>query len=155
MSTPFEALGGEPGVRALVDRFYDLMEEQPEAQAIRRMHPAKLESSRLKLHLFLCGWLGGPPLYVQKYGHPRLRARHLPFPIGDEARDAWMGCMTRALDEQVADEGLRSRLVQSFQRTADHMRNLGPGGASRVGPGLGRGGGGGRGGGHGGGRGRG
>ena len=80
---PFERIGGEEGVRALVDRFYDLMDTLPEAAGIRAMHPRDLRMSREKLYLFLVGWLGGPPLYVERFGHPRLRARHLPFPIGD------------------------------------------------------------------------
>ena len=83
--TPFEALGGEPRVRALVDRFYDLMELDPVFAPIRGLHPGTLEGSRDKLHWYMCGWLGGPQHYVQRFGHPRLRARHLPFSIG-------MGC---------------------------------------------------------------
>jgi hemoglobin len=110
-------------VRALVDRFYDLMSELPEAADVLRMHPRSLASSREKLRLFLTGWLGGPQLYVERYGHPRLRARHLPFPIDDRARDAWMLCMRQALDEQVQDSLLREMLRGSFQRLADHMRN--------------------------------
>lgn len=137
-------------MRALVDRFYDLMEELPAAADIRAMHPPDLAGSRAKLHWFLCGFFGGPDLYVQKYGHPRLRGRHMPFPIGDDARDAWMLCMTAAVGELVPDERLADMLLQHFQRTANHMRNQGPGGVNRVGPGLGGGGGGGgRGGGHG------
>jgi hemoglobin len=123
--TPFERLGGPDGVRKLVDRFYDLMSELPEARDVLHMHPQDLHSSREKLRLFLTGWLGGPPLYVQRYGHPRLRMRHLPFAIDDAARDAWMRCMRQALDEQVADELLREMLRGAFQRMADHMRNTG------------------------------
>ena len=124
--TPFERIGGPAGVRALVDRFYDLMSELPEAQHVLRMHPEDLASSREKLRLFLTGWLGGPQLYVERYGHPRLRMRHLPFAIDDAARDAWMRCMRQALDEQVQDPLLHELLRGSFQRMADHMRNAGP-----------------------------
>jgi hemoglobin len=123
--TPFERLGGPAGVRALVDRFYDLMSELPEAAGVLQMHPEDLASSREKLRLFLTGWLGGPPLYVERFGHPRLRMRHLPFAIDDTARDAWMACMLRALDEQVHDAPLREMLRGAFQRMADHMRNTG------------------------------
>lgn len=121
--TPYDRLGGDTGVRKLVDRFYDLMDTLPEARAIRDMHPPDLSGSRDKLHLFLSGFLGGPPLYIQRFGHPRLRARHLPFPIDAAARDQWLMCMDRALDELVGDRLLRMQLSQSFARVADHMRN--------------------------------
>jgi hemoglobin len=123
--TPFERVGGPEGVRALVDRFYDLMSELPEAAEVLRMHPRDLASSREKLRLFLTGWLGGPQLYVERFGHPRLRARHLPFAIDDRARDAWMLCMQKALEEQVNDPLLLEMLRGAFQKLADHMRNTG------------------------------
>ncbi len=134
--TPFERIGGEPGVRALVDRFYDLMDTVPDAAPIRAMHPRDLRMSREKLFLFLVGWMGGPPLYVQRFGHPRLRARHLPFPIGDDEARQWMLCMSRALDA-LEDAELRNFLAGAFERTALHMRNQG--GMQIVGPPLGRG----------------
>ncbi len=121
--TPYELLGGETGVRTLVDRFYDLMDTLPEAAGIRALHAADLSGARDKLFKFLSGWLGGPPLYVQEYGHPKLRARHLPFPIGAAERDAWMLCMGRALDESPLEGVARDQLKGAFFRTADHMRN--------------------------------
>ncbi len=133
MTSPYDQLG-EDRVRALVDRFYDLMDTLPSAAGVRALHGRDLAPSRTKLFLFLSGWLGGPPLYVSRYGHPRLRARHLPFPIGEPERDAWMLCMDRALTE-VVDEPLRGQLSQALARTADHMRNQG--GLSVVGPPLG------------------
>ena len=90
---------------------------------IRQMHPADLSSSRDKLDLFLNGWMGGPELYQEKYGHPKLRARHLPFPIGSSERNQWLDCMQRAMDEVAIDEGLKARLHESFFATADWMRN--------------------------------
>ena len=123
-ATPFVLIGGEPGVRRLVDRFYDVMDEATEARGIRALHPESLDSSREKLHLFLVGWLGGPPLYLERIGPPMLRARHLPFPIGEPERDAWLWCMDVALDEQDMPEELRTFLRQRFQAMADHMRNL-------------------------------
>jgi len=131
-SSPFEPLGGEAGVRALVDRFYDLMDSLPEVKVIRDLHPADLSESREKFFLFLCGWLGGPQLYVQRYGHPRLRARHMPFPIGDSERDQWLLCMKQTLEEQIDDERLRSQLMSAFTQTANHMRNQGGGLGSRF-----------------------
>ncbi len=123
--SPFDRLGGAPGVRKLVDRFYDLMGELPEAAHVLHMHPPDLASSREKLYEFLSGWLGGPPLYVEKRGHPRLRARHLPFAIDDAARDGWLMCMDRALDECVSEPMLKELLRGAFGRMADHMRNQG------------------------------
>jgi hemoglobin len=122
-ATPFARLGGESGVRALVDRFYDLMELEPAYAEVRAMHPGTLDGSRDKLFWFLCGWLGGPDLYVQRHGHPRLRARHLPYVIGIRERDQWMACMIQALHEQQIDESLAGRLAESFFGTADWMRN--------------------------------
>lgn len=119
----YERLGGEVGVRALVNRFYDLMDSLPEAYAIRKLHPADLSLSREKLFLFLSGWLGGPPLYTERYGDPRLRARHLPFSIGVQERDLWLMCMRQAMIELAVEEGLRRDLMAALTRTADHMRN--------------------------------
>ncbi|MCU0814296.1 MAG: group II truncated hemoglobin [Burkholderiaceae bacterium] len=123
--TPYEFVGGEPGVRALVDRFYDLMDLEPAYAGIRALHPTTLDDSRDKLHWFLCGWLGGPPLYVQRFGHPRLRARHLPYAIGIAERDQWLACMRQAMREQGVDEAFAGRLAASFFNTADWMRNKG------------------------------
>lgn len=126
MSTPtppFDALGGESGIRALVDHFYDLMERAPEAATIRRLHAASLKRSREKLFEYLTGWSGGPPLYESKYGHPRLRARHLPFPIASRERDEWLWCMDRALDAHPAPEPVKAFLRERFTALADHMRN--------------------------------
>jgi len=123
--TPFDLVGGEPGVRALVDRFYDLMELEPAYAGIRRLHPPSLDDSRDKLFWFLCGWLGGPNHYVERFGHPRLRARHLPYPIGIAERDQWLACMRQAMREQHLPEPLAERLAAAFFNTADWMRNRG------------------------------
>jgi hemoglobin len=121
--TPYQNMGGEAAVRALVDRFYDLMDTQPEAWEVRKLHPQDLSGSRDKLFKFLSGWLGGPPLYQQEYGHPMLRRRHLPFPIDTRARDQWMLCMNQALDEQPIDPEMREAVRRAFAGLADHMRN--------------------------------
>lgn len=123
--TPFDRLGGEPGVRALVDHFYDLMDLEPAFAELRALHPATLEGSRDKLFWFLCGWLGGPDHYQERFGHPRLRARHLPFAIGVKERDQWVACMDQAMGECATPEALRQRLRESFFKTADWMRNKG------------------------------
>ena len=123
--TPFDQLGGEPAVRALVDRFYDLMDLEPAAAGIRRLHPPSLDGSRDKLFWFLCGWLGGPNHYIERFGHPRLRARHLPFAIGIRERDQWLACMGQAMAELGVEPGLADRLAESFFGTADWMRNQG------------------------------
>ena len=122
---PFDRLGGEAGVRALVDRFYDLMDLEPVYAGIRALHPTELDSSRDKLHWFLCGWLGGPNHYIDRFGHPRLRARHLPYAIGIAERDQWLACMGQAMAEQAVDPALAQRLADSFFGTADWMRNKG------------------------------
>jgi hemoglobin len=121
--TPYERLGGEAGVRALTERFYDLMELDPAFAGIRALHGPSLDRAREKLYLFLSGWLGGPGLYVERHGHPRLRARHLPFPIDIAGRDQWLACMRRALDDTGVEPDLAQRLMSAFFQTADWMRN--------------------------------
>ncbi|MGH7619319.1 MAG: group II truncated hemoglobin [Gemmatimonadaceae bacterium] len=121
--TPFQQLGGDAGVRRLVDRFYDLVDSAAEASTIRKLHAASLNASRDKLHLYLSYWTGGPPTYVQRNGHPRLRARHLPFAISSKERDEWLWCMDRALDEHEMPEALREDLREKLHGLADHMRN--------------------------------
>ncbi|NMF90070.1 group II truncated hemoglobin [Aromatoleum petrolei] len=117
----YEKLGGEPAVRRLVERFYELMDELPEAVAIRAMHPQDLGHSKEKLFMFLSGWLGGPPLYAERHGPPRLGRAHARFGVDSAARDAWMLCMTRALEEQVADVELRAQLVAAFAKVAESI----------------------------------
>jgi hemoglobin len=124
-ATAYTLLGGEPAVRALVDRFYDLMDLEPGYAGIRRLHPSTLDGSRDKLYWFLCGWLGGPDRYVERFGHPRLRARHLPYEIGIVERDQWLACMTQAMRECGVDAAQAEQLHVAFFKTADWMRNRG------------------------------
>ena len=124
-ATPFDWIGGEPAVHALVERFYDLMDLEPGYAAVRATHGSTLAHARQKLFWFLCGWLGGPDHYIERFGHPRLRMRHLPFSIGIRERDEWLACMDQAMRETGVDEALRQRLSQSFFQTADWMRNKG------------------------------
>nr|WP_295899679.1 group II truncated hemoglobin [uncultured Bdellovibrio sp.] len=121
--TPYELLGGEPILRNLTKRFYEIMDTLPEVKPLRDMHPENLRGSEEKLFMFLSGWLGGPGLFEQRYGHPRLRARHMPFEIRKSERDQWMICMVQAFDDLKIAEPLRSELLHSLLRLADHMRN--------------------------------
>ena len=122
-ATPFEWIGGEARVRALVDRFYDLMDIEPAYRELRISHGSTLDDARQKLFWFLCGWLGGPSYYEDRFGHPRLRMRHMPFRIGIVERDQWLACMDQAMGETGVPDDLRARLRESFFKTADWMRN--------------------------------
>lgn len=119
----YELLGGETGLRSLVNRFYDIMDSAPEAEKLRSLHAKSLKQSREKLFMFLSGWSGGPQLYVEKYGHPRLRMRHMPFAIGSVERDQWLWCMNRAIDESGLDPRAVEFLKTRFSEVADFMRN--------------------------------
>ena len=122
-ATPFERIGGEPKVQALVDHFYDLMDIEPGYAELRAAHGSTLADARQKLFWFLCGWLGGPDLYQERFGHPRLKMRHMPFKIGIQERDQWVACMDQAMGETGVPADLRARLKESFMGTADWMRN--------------------------------
>lgn len=119
----YERIGGEKKIRELVERFYELMDSEEHSAGIRAMHAKDLRVSREKLFMFLSGWLGGPQLYMEKYGHPRLRQRHMPFAIDTSARDQWMSCMIQAMEDVGIEEGLRKDLEAAFYKTADFMRN--------------------------------
>lgn len=127
--TFFQLLGGDESgitrIRALVERFYDVMETDPKAAGIRAMHAEDLTSAREKLFMFLTGWTGGPQLYIERYGHPMLRARHLPFAIGESERDQWIYCMIRAMHELKIEEPLMTKLAEQLYGVADFMRNQG------------------------------
>jgi hemoglobin len=119
----FELLGGEDGLRKLVDSFYDHMDTDAAWAVLRALHPPQLTGSRDKLFWFLCGWTGGPDHFVERFGHPRLRARHLPFSIGVTERDQWLGCMQQALAAQNWPQTMQQRLLAAFFDTADWLRN--------------------------------
>ena len=123
--TPYDWIGGEAVVRALCERFYDLMDLEPAYAALRSVHGPDLAQAREKLFWFLCGWLGGPSYYTDRFGHPRLRMRHMPFAIGIRERDQWLACMDQAMGDTGIDPVLRERLKASFFQTADWMRNIG------------------------------
>ncbi|KJY86066.1 globin [Pseudoalteromonas piscicida] len=121
--TPYEIIGGEQGARDLANRFYDIMATDPYAKPLYDMHPQPLDRIRQVFFEFLSGWLGGPDLFAEKYGHPRLRMRHMPFPIDQDLRDQWMHCMNTALDLEVGNPLLREGLRQSLAQLATHMIN--------------------------------
>lgn len=121
--TPYQRLGGETVLLELVERFYGHMNELPEVRAIRKMHAADLSTAKNKLFKFLSGWLGGPDLYWEEFGHPRLRMRHFPFSIGVSERNQWVLCMRKALDDIPIDPELRETLFEALAQTATHMIN--------------------------------
>ncbi|MBU0604453.1 MAG: group II truncated hemoglobin [Gammaproteobacteria bacterium] len=119
----FERIGGEDAIARLVERFHHHMSTLPQAAGIRAMHPADLGPVKRVLINYLVEWTGGPQRYSAERGHPRLRKKHLAFPIGPAERDAWMDCMRTALQETVTDAALRQQLEQAFFKTADFIRN--------------------------------
>ena len=126
-STFYSLLGGEQGgtaaIRELVETFYDIMDSDKKAAPIRAMYPADLTASREKLIMFLTGWTGGPQLYIERYGHPFLRQKHMPFSIDESARDQWMYCMISAMQQLKMDEKLMQALATQLYGVADFMRN--------------------------------
>ena len=126
-STFYQLLGGEQGgtekIRQLVETFYDIMSTDPQAAPILALHPADLTSSREKLFMFLSGWTGGPQLYIERYGHPRLRQRHMAFSIGESERDQWIACMIKAMQTLRLNEALMQKLAEQLYEVADFMRN--------------------------------
>ncbi len=123
IKTAHERIGGDEGLKQLVTLFYDNMETLSEAKLIRDLHAKDMRSAREKLYMFLSGWMGGPDRYIVAFGHPRLRTRHLPFPIGHKERDQWLMCMQKALNELKLDTMFKEQLMSSFTQTANHMMN--------------------------------
>jgi len=123
VTTPYELLGGAEPLRRLVDRFYDVMDSAPEARELRAMHGADLGPMRDKLYEFMSGWLGGPPLYSQRTGSVCITRAHAPFPIDAAARDQWLWCMQRAMDDIGAPAPMREMVAKPLERMADFLRN--------------------------------
>ena len=123
--TAYEALGGDAALRAIVDHFYDLMETEPEFAELYAVHPKPTTKARDRLYEFLSGRLGGPNLYIERHGHPRLRMRHMPFAIGPAERDQWVACMDRAMVERQVHPELRAMLTEFYTGVAAHMQNRG------------------------------
>ena len=121
--TLYMLIGGDTGVRSLVDRFYDLMEQDTNYSGIRKLHPPSLNNARDKLYWYLSGWMGGPELYVERFGHPRMRMRQAAFSIGTNEKDQWLACMKSALQDTAFDEPIKIRLMQAFGQIAEAIRN--------------------------------
>lgn len=121
--TPFEQVGGQAGVDALVDEFYRVMSTDPAAKDCLAVHPGDLTSASTKLKAFLTGWLGGPPIYVETYGHPRMRMRHIAFAIGEREREQWLYCMETALDARGVQGPVRADLDHAFRGLAERIQN--------------------------------
>ncbi|MDB6062275.1 MAG: globin [Verrucomicrobiaceae bacterium] len=123
MQTPYELLGGEAGVRQLADVFYDVMDEMPQAESIRKMHQASLTDVKQKLFEYLSGWMGGQPHYETKYGTVCLTKPHQPFRIGPAERDQWLQCMDEALRRVNASDEVKDMLKIPMYMLADTVRN--------------------------------
>ena len=111
---------GEANIALLVDKFYDLVFADERISHLFKTDKALIKE---KQRLFLTQFLGGPPLYSQRYGHPQLRARHLPHPIGEDDAVAWLQCMSAAITQLELSEKLREELFQRFIQTALFMVN--------------------------------
>ena len=128
--TPYQILG-EAGIRELASAFYDIMDSTPEVAKLRRMHARDLAPMKEKLAEYLIGWMGGPPLYAEKYGSVCMTTPHEPYHIGPEERDQWLLCMDKALERVGASEDLVQMLKVPMFRIADAVRNReGPSAAS-------------------------
>jgi hemoglobin len=121
--TPYDALGGDAGVRRLVDAFYDAMERDPAAAGIRAMHEPDLSAMRARLSDWLAAWMGGPADYAERHpGRPCIMSAHAPFPIGADEAEQWMGCMRQALRAAEAPEPWRGLLEKAFERMCQGLR---------------------------------
>ena len=118
----YQAVGGDDGIKKLVDDFYHMMDTMPRAKMIRDMHAEDLTETRDKLYRFLSGWMGGPNLYKEKYGSINIPEAHKYLEIGVEERDAWMCCMRNALKVQSYPEELKTYLLEQFSFPAEVCR---------------------------------
>lgn len=122
MQTPYEILG-EEGIRELTDAFYDFMAESSEASGIRAMHAEDLTPMKEKLAEYLTGWMGGPPIYAQKYGSVCMTGPHKGYAIGESERDQWLLCMNKALERINASDELKAMLKEPMFGIADAVKN--------------------------------
>lgn len=120
--TPYQILG-EDGIRHLSDAFYEVMDNSPEASDIRKMHTADLTGIKQKLAEYLIGWMGGPPVYADKYGSVCMTTPHKHYAIGPKERDQWLWCMDQALEKIGADESLKNMLAAPLRAIAEMVQN--------------------------------
>lgn len=120
---PYVLAGGNKGIKNLVEDFYEIMDKDSKVDQIRQMHPKDLTLSKEKLTKFLSGWFGGPNLYWQAYGHPRMRARHMKFTIDASARDQWLACMKMAIQNTKWNQEFKDYTYKSMSDFAHHMQN--------------------------------
>lgn len=119
-NTPYEALGGEAVLSSLIDTFYQYVSKHP---LLTDIFPNDLTETAYKQKLFMTQFLGGPSLYTEEFGHPMLRARHLPFPITNEHAKAWLTCMQQALEDVGVDPTVSDYMMERLTLTAYHMVN--------------------------------
>jgi hemoglobin len=118
----FEQVGGQSVIDKLVDDFYHIMSTDPMAEDCLRAHQGRdLSEAAHKLKFFLSGWLGGPQLYLEKFGHPRLRMRHMPFTIGRREAEQWLYCMYRALKLSTIDDKTQEQMMEAFLPVANML----------------------------------
>lgn len=120
---PYVLAGGRKGIQNLVNQFYTIMDTDVKVDQIRQLHPKDLSVSKEKLFKFLSGWFGGPNLYWKSYGHPRMRARHLKFPIDTSATEQWLSCMKKAIQSTAWDQEFKDYTYKSMSDFAHHMKN--------------------------------
>lgn len=120
--TSYQSAGGEEGIKKLIDNFYDLMGSDPRFSTIYNMHPDDIESSIDKLARFLCGWLGGPKRYQEKFGSISIPAVHQHLSIGTDERDQWLTCMKESIDEQAYETDFKEYLIAQLSIPAEVVR---------------------------------
>ncbi|MEY3884570.1 MAG: hypothetical protein RIS87_345 [Pseudomonadota bacterium] len=123
--TLYDLIGGETGVKNLVEVFYDIIETRPEAHKLNLLHLRGngVAHARVEQFNFLCGFLGGPKLYVEKHGHSNIRTMHDYIEINTESKDIWLQCMTLAIDTVDMDAGIKDKLMNHFTSVAERLVN--------------------------------
>jgi hemoglobin len=119
-ATQYDLIGGAETLRRLVDVFYGLVKEHPDLAPI---FPDDLSETKEKQYMFLTQFLGGPGLYSERYGHPMLRARHMRIPVTPKRAQAWLSCMSEAMDRIGLEGEVRKAIFERLTLTAYHMVN--------------------------------
>lgn len=120
----FEKLGGTAGIQKIVEDFYHIMETDPLAQdCLATHHGRDLRGSAEKLTAFLSGWTGGPPVYIEKYGHPRLRMRHMTFTITKTESAQWLYCMREAISRTQLTIQEQAQILSAFENVTTMLIN--------------------------------